>query len=180
MDSAHTYALEIAEDEKLFFKSLPIRKKVMLKDSNGVVVLPPDVGVGISQLLPVLVGALTQKSSIFAVEQPELHIHPAVQVALGDLFISQIKNRNCIFLLETHSEHLILRLMRRIRETYKAKKTRSRKPRNALNPDDLSIIYFSKEKRGIRAEQLSLDEQGRFLKKWPHGFFEERHEELFP
>lgn len=180
MDSAHTYALEIAEDEKLFFKSLPIRKKVILKDSNGVVVLPPDVGVGISQLLPVLVGALTQKSSIFAVEQPELHIHPAVQVALGDLFISQIKNRNCIFLLETHSEHLILRLMRRIRETYKAKKTRSRKPRNALNPNDLSIIYFSKEKRGIRAEQLPLDEQGRFLKKWPHGFFEERHEELFP
>ena len=54
---------------------------------------PLDVGFGISQVIPVVVGALDDMSQIFAVEQPELHVHPAVQVALGDVFIDGIKKQ---------------------------------------------------------------------------------------
>ena len=67
--------------------------------------IPLDVGFGISQVIPVVVGALDDSHDIFAVEQPELHVHPAVQVALGDVFIDGIKNSNRTMLIETHSEH---------------------------------------------------------------------------
>ena len=79
-----------------------------------------DVGIGISQVLPVLVNAYASKNAIIAMEQPEIHLHPALQAELGDVFIESAlgdnKNR---FILETHSEHLILRILRRIRETAK-------------------------------------------------------------
>jgi len=79
-----------------------------------------DVGIGISQVLPVLVNAYASKNAIIAMEQPEIHLHPALQAELGDVFIESAlgdnKNR---FILETHSEHLILRILRRIRETTK-------------------------------------------------------------
>jgi hypothetical protein len=101
-------------------------------------VLPQDVGVGISQVLPVIVVALHSNSGIVAIEQPELHIHPAFQVALGDLFISQVKEQNVCFLLETHSEHLLLRMLRRIRETSE----NSLPPDvDGLTPEQLSICY---------------------------------------
>jgi predicted ATPase len=83
---------------------------------SGLRLDPSDVGVGISQVLPIVVGAVLPGGSVVAIEQPELHIHPAMQVALGDLFIEGATKRGMSFLIETHSEHLILRLMRRIRE----------------------------------------------------------------
>jgi predicted ATPase len=77
-----------------------------------------DVGIGISQVLPVLVSAYASKNKIVAIEQPEIHLHPALQAELGDVFIESAlgENKNA-FILETHSEHLVLRVMRRIRET---------------------------------------------------------------
>ena len=70
----------------------------------------------------------------FAVEQPELHVHPAVQVALGDVFIDGIKNRNRTMLIETHSEHLLLRLLRRVRET---------NVRNSTNGDKVQCPLYT-------------------------------------
>ena len=99
--------------------SLPILSRLIIRDEVRQIELSPqDIGVGISQVLPVLVSALHQRTGILAVEQPELHIHPAFQVTLGDLFIEQIRERPDLnFILETHSEHLTLRFLRRIRET---------------------------------------------------------------
>jgi AAA15 family ATPase/GTPase len=72
----------------------------------------------VSQVLPVLVAAYASQGSILAMEQPEIHLHPALQAELGDVFIeSALGPRGNTFILETHSEHLILRLLRRIRET---------------------------------------------------------------
>ena len=62
-------------------------------ENNDIDVGLSDVGVGIAQVIPVVVGALDGSSNLFAVEQPELHVHPAVQVALGDVFIDSAKNR---------------------------------------------------------------------------------------
>jgi len=135
-----------------------------------------DVGVGVSQLIPVVVEALSSKSSFVAMEQPELHLHPAIQVVLGDLFIESAKERNKTFLVETHSEHLILRLLRRIQET-----SNDKLPRKILElfVDDLSIIYVEPVRNKTRIKQLRIDEQGEFMDRWPNGFFDERAEELF-
>jgi len=110
---------------------------VLIDDRNGVAVRPADVGVGISQVLPVLVAALYRGKSgagrFLAVEQPELHIHPKLQVVLADLFIEQSGTGTMsdhTFLLETHSEHILLRVLRRIRETgEKSEATEQARPR---------------------------------------------------
>lgn len=100
---------------------LPRQYPILLRDENsGIEVHPLDVGFGISQVFPVLLSALDQDANspkIFVVQQPELHIHPALQVGLGDLFIDGIQERTRTMLVETHSEHLLLRLLRRVRET---------------------------------------------------------------
>ena len=86
---------------------------------NGVSLFPQDLGVGVSQVVPVIVAALHGTSGLVAIEEPESNIHPRFQVVLADLFITQAKaNRNVLFLVETHSEHLMLRVMRRMRETF--------------------------------------------------------------
>lgn len=136
-----------------------------------------DIGVGISQLIPVLVGAVSQEDSILAVEQPELHNHPKIQVALADVFIEQInKKSDVIYLLETHSEHFMLRLLRRIEET-----TENDVPTKELRlrPEQLSVNWFEPDKKGTKIINLPVDENGEFIKPWPHGFFEERAKELF-
>lgn len=101
------------------------RRRLLFEDRrSGKHFEPCSLGEGIAQLIPVLTAALSprlwdgtrsRKVSLVSIEQPELHIHPRMEVVLGDLFISQMKERQ--FLIETHSEHLMLRLLRRIRET---------------------------------------------------------------
>ena len=88
----------------------------MIKAQNGVSLFPQDLGVGVSQVVPVIVAALHSTSGLVAIEEPESNIHPRFQVVLADLFITQAKaNPNVLFLIETHSEHLMLRCLRRIR-----------------------------------------------------------------
>ena len=73
----------------------PVRKRAQLVDAAGLTLHPQDVGVGISQVLPVVVAAQDGSASVVCIEQPELHIHPAVQVGLGDLFIDGVRIRVC-------------------------------------------------------------------------------------
>jgi predicted ATPase len=147
----------------------------LIDEKNKVEVQPPDVGVGISQVIPVIVSALYFKDGIMAIEQPELHIHPALQVTLGDLFISQIQEKGLCFLLETHSEHMLLRLLRRIRETHENKLPNGIQ---GLSPDQIKIYYIENDQNGVKISALDIDETGEFKDEWPHGFFEEREEEL--
>ena len=135
-----------------------------------------DVGVGVSQLMPIVVASLMGSTKILAVEQPELHVHPSIQVGLGDLFASQIKERDCLFLIETHSEHLILRLLRRIREA-----SEGELPEGApqISHDDVSIVYVDNNEDGMKITSIGITEDGGFTNRWPEGFFDERAEELF-
>ena len=163
--------------------ALPVKRHVLIKDEEMNIELSPhDIGVGISQFLPVVVLALNFRQGILAIEQPELHIHPALQVALGDLFIEEINpnsenniNGCKIFLLETHSEHLMLRFLRRIRETSEGKAPENR----TLAPTDLSICFIERGENGISCLPIRVDENGDFIDRWPRGFFDERAEELF-
>jgi len=154
----------------------PIRKRAQLVDGAGLTLQPQDVGVGISQVLPVVVAAQDGSASVVCIEQPELHIHPAVQVGLGDLFIDGAVNQGLSFLIETHSEHLILRLLRRIRE---AAEMTSKVIDQPLSPALIGVYCLSKRNGAVTIDEIPVTKDGDFAKPWPQGFFDERGAELF-
>lgn len=130
-----------------------------------------------------VVAASRKRDCLLAIEQPELHIHPAIQVGIGDLFINAIQRdpegfatAGKTLLIETHSEHILLRLLRRIRE----KTDEELAPGFVgLDTGDLSVIYVEDDEQDVRFRALDVDEHGEFRDQWPHGFFEERAGELF-
>ena len=154
-----------------------VRKDVQIVTTETeLTVRTSDIGVGISQILPVVVAALDPKRpGVTAIEQPELHVHPKIQVELGDLFAQRI-DQGGVFLIETHSEHLMLRLLRRIEETHGEELPEGKPP---LKPDEVSVVFMEKVGSEVRAARLRIDETGEFKDRWPHGFFEERDDELF-
>lgn len=149
----------------------------LIDKSTGVPVSFRDVGFGFSQVLPIIVQSMLSKNKTLLIEQPELHLHPALQAELGDLFIkSALGDQKNRFLIETHSEHLILRLMRRIRNTFNDDLPHGIPP---IKPEDISIIYVDSNESGSFIRILELDEEGDFLDPWPGGFFEEGFRERF-
>ncbi|MBF8645317.1 AAA family ATPase [Pseudomonas pudica] len=149
-------------------------KWVLWDDLNNIEVAFSEVGVGISQLFPLVVAAVQAGRGITACEQPELHVHPRIQVGIGDLLTQA--NRNTTFLIETHSEHLILRILRRIRETSERELPAGLQP---VSPADVSIVYMEPCEMGVRTRRIEIDHTGEFTSRWPSGFFAERGEELF-
>jgi len=153
-----------------------IRELVLVDKRSNTVVTHRDVGIGISQVLPVLVMAYGSQGKLLTMEQPEIHLHPALQAELGDVFIeSALGERQNTFILETHSEHLILRLMRRMRETWQGKKTGL-----PVTPADISILYVEPDGSRSIIREMALNEAGELVKAWPGGFFEEGLREQFP
>jgi len=161
-------------------QALPIKTRVALKEARtGLEVMAQDVGVGISQLLPVVVASMKQKGGLIAIEQPELHVHPAIQVELGDLFASYALGGEKSFLLETHSEHLLLRLLRRIRESSENERNLDQEAQEkTFTRELLSIVYLESDEYGLKVTNIELDEEGEFVTRWPRGFFVERRQEL--
>jgi predicted ATPase len=80
------------------------------------------------------------------------------------------------FLIETHSEHLVLRLLRRIRESENRQQPKEMAP---VRPNDVSVIYLEPSDSGVQVRRLDITDDGDFEQHWPGGFFEERDEELF-
>lgn len=154
-----------------------ITELVLVDQRTRTVVSHRDVGIGVSQVLPVLVTAYGSKGRIVAMEQPEIHLHPALQAELGDVFIEAAAGeRRNTFILETHSEHLILRLLRRVRETASGELPEGAPP---LKPEDLAVIYVQAEKEGAKVIEIPVTQEGDFARPWPEGFFGERVKELF-
>lgn len=117
-----------------------------------------DVGFGVSQILPVLVLLFyVPEGSTIILEQPEIHLHPAVQAGLADVFIDAIKRRKLQIILESHSEHLLQRLQRRMAE-------------ELIAPDDIKLYFTSIEAGKSKLTPLELDEYGN-INNWPEGFF---------
>jgi len=154
-----------------------MRDLTLLDLNSKTFVSHKDVGVGISQVLPVLVYSYALQNAILAMEQPEIHLHPGLQAALGDVFIESAlgENKNRL-LLETHSEHLILRILRRIRETTNGD---VKEGMVAIRPEDVAVLYVRSGKGGAEVVEIPIRPDGEFITDWPEGFFPERVEELF-
>jgi hypothetical protein len=126
------------------------------------------VGYGVGQLLPVITQCLIAEDSLIIVEQPEVHLHPRLQAAVADLFIDTVQQDRAQLLIETHSEHLVLRMLRRIRE-------------GTLDAADLSILYVDLHDDGAAfIRRLEVDSNGELVDGWPGNFFDERMEEVLP
>jgi hypothetical protein len=184
--------LDLAEEVPDVIRSLPERLRIVVtEERTGTELAPADIGVGFSQVVPIIAAAMVGRS-IVAIEQPELHLHPAQQVALGDLFLHTAFEAGSdlwglgsrdralaeawakTFLIETHSEHLILRFLRRIRQTFGG----DPKP-PILKPDEIAVHWVEPDVEGAVVRLLRVDEEGDFIDPWPRGFFEEREDELF-
>lgn len=161
-----------------------------------------DVGVGISQVIPVLYGCFfAGMYGCVHIQQPELHLHPKLQAQLADVFIKCVNAEETIgeetqklsreFLIESHSEHFLLRVLRRIRESHARKSTllemsagvitnAKRIKDRHLTADQVSVVYVSKDEFGVtQLKPLRLNDDGEFIDRWPDGFFTERDRELF-
>lgn len=132
-----------------------------------------EVGSGLGYVLPVL--AALASSRMTFIQQPELHLHPALQAELADALLARAgEMRQDI--VETHSEHLLLRILRRVRQTSVG--TVNQELRIEL--DDLCVLYFDPQFDGTTiVKRLRVSEDGDFVDRWPHGFFTERDEDLF-
>lgn len=141
-----------------------------------------DVGYGIAQVLPIVTQLLMVTSAdeeiqrriyrydrkrTFVIEQPELHLHPAAQANLADLFVEKvIQEPNSRLLIETHSEHLVRRLQVLVAN-----------PDIRINPDDVAIYYVDKIDDGSsEVKKINLYENGQFIERWPSGFFDKSYE----
>ncbi len=124
----------------------------------------PDVGFGISQVLPVLVQCFyAPAGSIILMEQPEIHLHPNAQSALADVMIDVVNSRekgvdrNIQLVIETHSEHFLRRLQRRIAE-------------DAVHREKVSAYFANIAKTPATLEPLQIDTFGN-IRNWPENFF---------
>ena len=153
-------------------------RRLLLDTGAGSFVLPSEVGAGVSQLIPVVVAAIEGRGGLTLVEQPEIHVHPAVQVGLGDLLLdgARREGQRRITLVETHSEHLLLRVMRRMRETHDGTVPEGVRP---VSPADVSVVLIEKEGERCITRKMPLNERGELVKAWPGGFFEEGLREVF-
>lgn len=118
----------------------------------------PDVGFGVSQILPVLVLCFyAPKGSTIILDQPEIHLHPAVQAGLADVFVDAHRRRGVQILLESHSEPLLTRLLRRVAD-------------ETLSNREVGLWFTEGVGRGSRITRLQLDEYGG-VANWPRDFF---------
>lgn len=151
---------------------------VLVDKRSSILVSPRDVGVGVSQVLPVLVSAYGEDEALVAIEQPEIHLHPALQAELGDVFLeSALGGRNNRFLIETHSEHLLLRIMRRMRQTFDGEPLPNELP--PVRPEDVAVLFVEPDGSQSLVREMPLNERGDLVKAWPGGFFDEAMGEIF-
>ncbi|MEB3267176.1 MAG: DUF3696 domain-containing protein, partial [Leptolyngbya sp.] len=127
---------------------------------NAAPVLITDVGFGVSQVLPVLVLCYyAQPGSTVIFEQPEIHLHPSVQAGLADVFIEVAQQRNLQIIVESHSEHLLRRLQRRIAEG------------ETISHEQTALYFCDMDDTGTsHLTPLALDEFGN-INNWPPHFF---------
>jgi len=140
---------------------------ILFKDANRKATNLASSGFGASQVLPLITQAVAAKPGSWIIaEQPEIHLNPKLQCELADLFIFMANNDQRV-LVETHSEHLLLRIRRLVAE-------------KKADPKKIAIFYVEKRDGKSTIREISIDNKGYFDKaNWPKGFFEDGLRESF-
>ena len=147
-----SYRLQVDPDRE---KDYEFRLK---QYKDGPEVRLTDIGLGVFQILPTLALCYyAPEGSILILEQPETHLHPKAQADLTDVLIDVVKNRNIQIILETHSEHLLRRLQRRIAE-------------EAISATDTALYFCQVNDGTSEIERFDMDEYGN-ITNWPQYFF---------
>ena len=112
-----------------------------------------DVGYGVSQALPVITELLRRDSpQMFLLQQPEVHLHPSAQAALGSLFCDISAEGRKQIIVETHSDHILDRVRVDVRDG-----------KTGLKPEDVSILFFEEGELDVNIHSIRLDENGNVL-----------------
>ena len=129
-----------------------------------------DVGYGVSQALPLITELLRQDTPpLVLLQQPEVHLHPSAQAALGSLFC-QVAAQDSQLIIETHSDYILDRVRMKVRDN-----------NVPLNPEDVSILFFERQGLDVHIHSLRLDEEGNILDVPPNyrNFFMEESQRLW-
>lgn len=126
-----------------------------------------DEGMGMSQVLPIVTRCLYKVPySIVVVEQPELHLHPAAHAELARLFAQSCKSNRQSYVIETHSENILLGLRDAVVD-----------PDIDIMADDVIVYFIDEDEDGVYLKEIFIEEDGT-LTDWPQGVFNESYELL--
>jgi len=137
---------------------LPANKKISIFQNH--------IGLGYPLILPFIVQCLTAKNNIIVVEEPEVHLHPKLQADLGDLIVWSALNNDNQIILETHSEDLLLRVLKKIRK-------------KEINPEFVSANYVLKKgNKPSEIKKIKINSDGQYFTPWKDDIFAERLKEF--
>jgi len=169
-DSSAKDSKNLLTEVSKWLKRMGVAQKIELKQlghssryelivhNDGIASNLRDVGIGVSQVLPVLTLAyFAKRGSTILLEEPEIHLHPLAQSVLADLFVEVAKERGIQFIVETHSEHIFRRMQTLIAKG-KAKAA------------DCQMYFVKRTNADARLITLELDDFGS-VKNWPDKFF---------
>jgi predicted ATPase len=152
MGLIESFDIEAVAEERKYYEVL------VKRTGKAAEVLLTDVGFGVSQILPVLVQSYyAAEHSTIIFEQPEIHLHPRVQADLADVFIDAVQCCKVQFIIESHSEHFLRRLQRRVAE-------------ENISAQEVALYVCSTEEDHSQIEELNIDEFGN-VTNWPKDFF---------
>lgn len=134
--------------------------RTKLKNKEGLNIDLCHMGFGISQILPIIVqGLLMPPGGILIVEDPCVHMHPSVQAAMVDFMLDLAEHNQCRFVVETHSDHIVTRLRRRVAE-------------GKIWAEKINLTFVSMKADGSCYQKIGLTGQGAFSTKLPEGFLD--------
>ena len=137
-------------DVKRFGKNAsdPFQLKVKI---SGLPVTLADVGYGVSQVLPIIVDTVLQPDkTVFLMQQPEVHLHPKGQASLGSFILEMATNSDKKFIIETHSDYLINRMLADVRD-------------KKIDPNSLSLLYFCRKNNEVTIKSIKIDNEGNLI-----------------
>ncbi len=169
---------EIKKATNKWFEKLEIPYKVDIQKSGNyyeIIFLPKQskikissmhIGLGYPLILPFIVQCIIAKNKIILIEEPEVHLHPKIEADLADLIVESSLLRNNQFIIETHSEDLLLRILKSIRQ-------------EKINPDHVSVNYITpSEKNGSKINKITINKYGQYSTPWKDDLFADRIKEL--
>lgn len=136
------------------------RYRVVLTTNEGVKVDLVHMGFGLSQILPIITqGSISNPGALMIVEDPDVHMHPTIQAAMADFFIYLCEERKVNVLIETHSDHFITRLRRRVAE-------------KVISAQKVHLIFVEHESGASEYQTIPMTNTGRLEGEMPTGFMD--------